>query len=128
MNNYVSQIVKALRQHPVRPEWTGVNTAFLVLAVLLIPLEYILFYTGELHSKIDQAAVALTFIQYIIINLFLIPWRTRTSTLSIHKKRCITSASRSPCNIWTDIIGSRANIHVMLLSEGRLFRWMCLTV
>lgn len=68
---------KTLRQHPIRPEWTRVNTAFLVLAVLLTPLAYILFNAGELHGKMDQAAVALTFIQYIIINLSLIPWRAR---------------------------------------------------
>lgn len=57
------------------PKWTGINTIFLLLAVIFIPLEYVLFNAGELHGTADQVAVALTFIQYILINLSLIPWK-----------------------------------------------------
>lgn len=69
-------------QKPVKPRWTRINTMFLILAVLLVPLEYALFNAGELHGSQDQAAVALTFIQYILINLSLIPWKMRADKQS----------------------------------------------
>jgi hypothetical protein len=73
-------------QKPERPEWTRINTAFLIVAVLFIPMEYVLFNAGELHGTTDQAAVALTFIQYICINLSLIPWNPKSVKVSESKQ------------------------------------------
>lgn len=67
------------RPKPVLPKWTRFNTIFLILAALLLPLEYVLFNTGELHGTADQAAVALTFVQYILINISLFPWKPRSN-------------------------------------------------
>lgn len=67
------------RQKFERPEWNRLNTVFLILAVLFIPLEYVCFNAGELHGTMDQVAVALTFIQYIFINLALVPWKRRST-------------------------------------------------
>lgn len=64
---------------PDKPAWTPRNTAFLVLALLLVPVEALLFNAGELHGPMDQAAVALTFAQYAAINLSLVPWRKKAA-------------------------------------------------
>lgn len=62
-------------QKPDKHAWTKTNTLFLVLAVLLVPLTYVFFNTGELHGPTNQVAVMLTFVQYILINLSLVPWK-----------------------------------------------------
>lgn len=66
-----------MKQRPDQqfPKWTTLNTLFLILAIMLIPVEYVLFNAGELHGSTDQAAVILTFIQYVVINLCLVPWK-----------------------------------------------------
>lgn len=61
------------------PKWTSVNSIFLIIAVILVPLEYFFFNAGELHGTMDQVAVILTFVQYTFINLSLVPWRRKAA-------------------------------------------------
>lgn len=79
------------RQHYVLQDkpvlrWRLANTIFLLLAVLFIPLEYVFFNRGELHGFDNQIAVALTFVQYGLINLSLYPWKGKVSIHKVYSK------------------------------------------
>jgi CheY-like chemotaxis protein len=56
--------------------WSRANSVLLVIAVGLIPVEYVLFNGGEQHGLLDGVGVFVTFVQWVILNLALYPWKT----------------------------------------------------
>ena len=56
------------------PEWNRANYVLLLIAVSLLPLQFVLLRFGEPHGPKDQAGVILTMLQWVLINLGLFPW------------------------------------------------------
>jgi len=76
------------RTAPAQPPWNRTNTVLLLLAVILLPVEYMLFNSGEQHGMADGAGVAVTFVQWVLLNLSFIPWnytRRVSSWLRVQK-------------------------------------------
>ena len=59
----------------VRREWNRVNYVLLLIAVSLLPLQFVLLRFGEPHGPRDQVGVILTMLQWVLINLALFPWQ-----------------------------------------------------
>jgi hypothetical protein len=66
-----------------RPEpasrWTGLNTALLATAVLMLPVQYLLLRTGQGQEARDVIGVLMTMGQWLLISLSLAPWPGRGS-------------------------------------------------
>lgn len=66
-----------------RPErasrWTGLNTALLATAVLMLPVQYLLLRTGQGQEARDVIGVLMTMGQWLLISLSLVPWPDRGS-------------------------------------------------
>lgn len=56
------------------PEWKRANYVLLLIAVSLLPIQFLLLRFGEQHGPGDQAGVILTMCQWVLINLGLFPW------------------------------------------------------
>ncbi|HET6852453.1 MAG TPA: hypothetical protein VFH46_09010 [Pyrinomonadaceae bacterium] len=56
------------------PEWKRANYVLLLIAVSLLPIQFLLLRFGEQHGPGDQAGVILTMGQWVLINLGLFPW------------------------------------------------------
>lgn len=56
------------------PEWKRANYVLLLIAVSLLPMQFLLLRFGEQHGPGDQAGVILTMGQWVLINLGLFPW------------------------------------------------------
>lgn len=63
-------------------EWTRANRIFLLIALSLLPIQYVLLGFGEQHGPTDQVGVILTMCQWVIINGALLPWPKRDSTVA----------------------------------------------
>lgn len=61
----------------VSPEWTRLNRAFLTIALVLLPIQFVLLRFGEQHGPRDQVGVILTMLQWVLINLSFVPWSKR---------------------------------------------------
>lgn len=60
------------------PQRTLANRLLLLIAVSLLPIQFVLLRFGPPHGPGDQAGVILTMLQWVLINLGLFPWsRTR---------------------------------------------------
>ena len=77
-------VVRDLRsgREPVEVEWTRANRIFLVIALGLLPIQFVLLRFGEPHGTRDQLGVVLTMLQWLIINWALIPWPKRIESVS----------------------------------------------
>ena len=71
------------RREKALPEWSRVNWVLLLIAVGLLPIQFVLLRFGEQHGPRDQAGVILTLLQWVLINLSMFPWlrATRPNTL-----------------------------------------------
>jgi hypothetical protein len=66
------------------PQWTQVNWLLLLIAVSLLPVQFVLLRFGPQHGPGDQAGVLLTMLQWVLINLGLFPWsRTKKYAESV---------------------------------------------
>jgi hypothetical protein len=65
------------------PEWNHTNRILLLLAISLLPIQFVLLRYGEQHGTTDQIGVILTMLQWLLINLGLFPWlKSRTAVES----------------------------------------------
>lgn len=69
-------VIRDLRRERDRtaPEWKRANYVLLLIAVSLLPIQFLLLRFGEQHGPGDQAGVILTMGQWVLINLGLFPW------------------------------------------------------
>ncbi len=69
-------VIRDLRSERDRttPEWQRANYVLLLIAVSLLPIQFLLLRFGEQHGPGDQAGVILTMCQWLLINLGLFPW------------------------------------------------------
>jgi len=66
-------------QQRTAPQWTLTNRVLLLIAVSLLPIQFVLLRFGPQHGPADQAGVILTMLQWVIINLGLFPWSRTTN-------------------------------------------------
>lgn len=59
--------------------WTRKNTALLTLVLLLLPVQFGLLRFGEPLSTSDRIGVVLTMIQWLLLNLSFVNWRSKQS-------------------------------------------------
>ena len=69
-------VIRDLRRERDRaaPEWKRANYVLLLIAVSLLPIQFLLLRFGEQHGPGDQAGVILTMGQWVLIDLGLFPW------------------------------------------------------
>jgi len=74
-------VVRDIRsgQQRTAPQWTLTNRVLLLIAVSLLPIQFVLLRFGPQHGPADQAGVILTMLQWVIINLGLFPWSRTTN-------------------------------------------------
>ena len=65
-------------QQRTAPQWTLANRVLLLIAVSLLPIQFVLLRFGPQHGPGDQAGVILTMLQWVLINLGLFPWSRNT--------------------------------------------------
>jgi hypothetical protein len=72
-------VVKDLKRRRERlvPEWSLASRILLLIALSLLPIQFVLLRFGEPHGPGDQAGVILTMLQWVLINLGLFPWSPR---------------------------------------------------
>lgn len=77
-------LVWAAFGQPGRPaRWSIANGALLTIALLLLPLQYLLLSTGEGREISDQFGVLITMGQWLLVSLSFVPWtRGPTQRLS----------------------------------------------
>lgn len=78
-------VARDLRSHRARVqvEWTRANRILMLVALALIPIQIWLLRSGEPHGTRDQVGVIVTMVQWVVINLSLLPFATPESKLSI---------------------------------------------
>lgn len=59
------------------PAWTMANRVIGLIAVALVPLQIWMLRPGEPHDATDQIGVMLTMLQWVLLNLAAVPWRSR---------------------------------------------------
>jgi hypothetical protein len=75
-------VIRDLRKgrEKVTPEWNRANRILLLIAISLLPIQFVLLRYGEPHGPTDQVGVILTMLQWMLINLGLFPWlKSRTA-------------------------------------------------
>ena len=72
------------RREKVIVEWTRANRLFLLLALCLLPIQFVLLRFGEPHGPRDQVGVILTMVQWLLINWALLPWPNRAVAEASH--------------------------------------------
>jgi hypothetical protein len=72
-------VIRDLRsaRERVTPEWARLSRVLLLIAVILLPIQFVLLRFGEQHSPRDQMGVILTMLQWVLINLSFVPWSKR---------------------------------------------------
>lgn len=75
---WVVRDLKRRRENSV-PPWTTANRILLLIAALLLPIQFLLLRFGVPHGTTDQIGVILTMLQWTLINVGLYPWRFRTA-------------------------------------------------
>ena len=63
-----------VRRDKAAPKWNRANHILLLIAVGLLPIQFVLLRYGEPHGPTDQIGVILTMLQWLLINLGLFPW------------------------------------------------------
>ena len=66
------------RRNKTVPDWGRPNFIFLAIALVLLPVQFMLLRFGEPMSTNDQVGVLLTITQWVLIYLALVPWSTRS--------------------------------------------------
>jgi hypothetical protein len=61
------------------PTWTRTNTIFLGIVIALLPVQFLLLHFGGPTDIKDPIGVILTMIQWIILNLSFVSWRSKLS-------------------------------------------------
>lgn len=61
------------------PAWTKANRVIGWIALALVPLQFGLLRPGEPHDATDQIGVLLTMLQWVLLNLAVVPWRSRAA-------------------------------------------------
>ena len=61
-------------------EWSRTNRLFLLLALTLVPIQFVLLRFGVQHGPRDQAGVILTMFQWLVINWAMFPWPKRAES------------------------------------------------
>ena len=82
---WVVQDIKSGQQRTA-PQWTLANRVLLLIAVSLLPIQFVLLRFGPQHGPGDQAGVILTMLQWVIINLGLFPWSSSSPQSISHKE------------------------------------------
>lgn len=59
--------------------WTAANRVIGLIAVALVPVQFFLLRPGEPHDATDQLGVLLTMLQWTLLNLAVVPWRSRAA-------------------------------------------------
>lgn len=59
------------------PRWTKLNALFLWPVVLLLPFQVVLLRVGPMHDTTDVIGWILTYAEWVLINLALLPWQER---------------------------------------------------
>jgi hypothetical protein len=54
--------------------WSRANRVLLLIAIGLLPIQFLLLRYGLPQSPKDQVGVVLTMLQWVLINLALYPW------------------------------------------------------
>ncbi len=62
-------------------QWNRANYILLLIAVSLLPIQFLLLRFGEPHGTTDQMGVILTMLQWVLISLGLFPWLRSKPTL-----------------------------------------------
>ena len=70
---WVVRDLKSGQKHEV-PQWTFANRLLPLIAVGLLPIQFVLLRFGPQHGPGDQAGVILTMLQWLLITLGLFPW------------------------------------------------------
>jgi hypothetical protein len=72
-------VIRDLRSErlKVSPDWSRLNRVLLLIAVVLLPIQFVLLRFGEQHGPRDQVGVILTMLQWVLINLSFVPWSSR---------------------------------------------------
>lgn len=60
--------------------WTRANWIFLLIALALLPIQFVLLRFGEQHGPRDQAGVILTMVQWMFVCWALLPWSKRAES------------------------------------------------
>ena len=84
-------VVRDIKSGPQRtaPQWTLANRVLLLIAVSLLPIQFVLLRFGPQHGPADQAGVILTMLQWVIINLGLFPWSSSSPQSISHKEESV---------------------------------------
>ena len=72
-------VVRDLRRtrEKVELDWNRVNRVLLLIALGLLPVQFVLLRFGVPHGPRDQVGVILTMMQWVLINFALFPWSRR---------------------------------------------------
>jgi hypothetical protein len=72
-------VVRDLRRGGERETvpWNRKNRLFLLVALGFLPIQFLLLRFGEPHGTTDQIGVILTMLQWLIVNLAFVQWRSR---------------------------------------------------
>ena len=65
------------------PRWNRTNSTILIVAALFLPVQFLLFQSGEQHGLTDRIALILTIIQWILINFAMMPWNGRQQNTAL---------------------------------------------
>lgn len=76
-------VIRDLRRGRERAvlQWNRANYILLLIAVSLLPIQFLLLRFGEPHGTTDQMGVILTMLQWVLISLGLFPWLRSKPTL-----------------------------------------------
>lgn len=71
-------VIRNWKKQPERPAWSRANKLLLIIVACLLPVQFLLLSSGQPHGTTDQIGVILTMLQWVLINLGLYPWSSRT--------------------------------------------------
>ncbi len=74
-------VVRDLRARPERvpPKWNRANRGLLLLAALLLPVQFILLRFGVPHGATDKFGVLLTIVQWLLVNFAFVPHKIESA-------------------------------------------------
>lgn len=70
---WVARDLRRRRERP-NPKWNDRNRRLLWLALVLLPVQFVLLRFGEPHGSTDQIGVLLTLAQWALLNVAFYPW------------------------------------------------------
>jgi len=63
------------------PKWISINSKFLIPVLVLVPFQVVLLRFGPMHDVTDKIGWILTYTEWILVNLALLPWARRNPSL-----------------------------------------------